>query len=87
MVASMMTATAMPTPSILYSIALSVMNTANTAAMMTAAPVTTPGAGGDSADDGIAGVGGGGPAFADPAEDEDVVVHAQAEQHDEHEQR
>lgn len=35
-------ATAMPTPSILYSMALSVMKTVNTAVMMTAALVTTP---------------------------------------------
>ncbi|MBB2740550.1 UNVERIFIED_ORG: hypothetical protein FHR35_000370 [Microbispora rosea subsp. rosea] len=38
----MTTATAMPTPSILYSMALRVMKTVKTTVMMTAALVTTP---------------------------------------------
>ena len=55
--------------------------------MMTAALVTTPALAPMPPTIGVPGGRAGGPPLADPAEDEDVVVHAQPEQDDEHEQR
>ncbi len=86
-VASISSATATPKP-ICWNITSSPgAKPAKTATMISAAPVMMPRGRGDAERDRLGGVAGLVVALADPAEQEDLVVHREAEQHREEEER